>query len=345
VLLFVAVLDIALGPGQVVLGLAVMSPLVAASFRGRRATLGFGAAALAVAALLGIYDEQYTADTVLPQLIRLTGIVVGTAIALAVSTSRLHREQVVSELSAEAASTQAVVQLAETLQRRLLGDPPSVPGLETAARYRPATRHAEVGGDWYDAFPAPQGCSMIVIGDVVGHDVQAAATMAQARGMLRGIAQARPDCSPAGVLDTLDHAFTELGMPPATAAVASVDRTCEDGSIALRWCNAGHPAPVLVRVDGSVELLARPPDRLLGVGASVIRTDHAQQLATGDTVLLYTDGLVETPGRSLDEGTDDLLRALAGAAGRPLEQLCDDLLAGPARQHHDDIALLALRVR
>ena len=113
-------------------------------------------------------------------------------------------------MSAQAAASRAVVELAETLQRSLLGDPPAVEGLETAVRYRPATRHAQVGGDWYDAFPVPDGSTMLVIGDVAGHDAPAAATMSQTRGMVRAIAQSAAG-SPAAVLTELDTTFAIWG--------------------------------------------------------------------------------------------------------------------------------------
>ena len=160
-------------------------------------------------------------------------------------------------------------------------------------RYLPAARHAQVGGDWYDAFPVPDGSTMLVIGDVAGHDAPAAATMSQARGVLRGIAQSVVG-SPAAVLTVLDHAFANLQMDTlVTAIVATVDVRGGD-EVTLRWSNAGHPAPVLVCADGSTVLLDRTPDRLLGVSAGNERHDHMVTLHPGETVLFYTDGLVNS---------------------------------------------------
>ena len=341
-LLFVA-LDLATGRDQQALSLTVISPLVAAITLGRRATAAYAALALVAAALLGIYDQQYTAVALPTQLIRLFGVALGGGVAVAACALRLRGEARLTRLSAEAAASRAVVQLAGTLQRHLLGDPPRVPGLETAVRYLPATRHAQVGGDWYDAFPTPDGGTMLVIGDVAGHDASAAATMSEARGMLRAIAQSVVG-SPAAVLSELDQAFTTLQLRTlVTAAVATVDPRGPDG-VALCWSNAGHPAPVLARADGGTELLDRPPDRLLGVSPGVPRHEHAVALQPGDTVLFYTDGLVEQRGLLLDEGTARVVRELERIGREPLDRLCDELLAGLRRPIADDVALLAVRI-
>jgi sigma-B regulation protein RsbU (phosphoserine phosphatase) len=345
VLVLVTVLDLATGRDQQLLSLAVITPLVAASTFGRRATAAYGIAALVVAALLGIYDQQYTSDALLTQIARLAGVAFGGGIAVVTATLRIRSELRLSQVSSQAARSRAAVQVAETLQRHLLGEPPRVPGLDTAARYLPATRHAQVGGDWYDSFPVPDRTTMLVIGDVAGHDVQAAATMAQTRGMLRGIAQCVVG-SPAAALGALDHAFAGLGMTtPVTVVVATLDLPgTADGGVRLRWANAGHPPPVLVRADGSPELLERAPDRLLGVTPGVDRADHQVPLRPGDTVLLYTDGLVERRDLLLDDGTTWLLEQLARLGREPLDRMCDGLLAGLGDRVDDDVALLAVRI-
>jgi serine phosphatase RsbU (regulator of sigma subunit) len=296
-----------------------------------------------VAALLGIYDRQYTAEAVPTQLIRLFGVALGGGVAVAACALRLRGEERLARASAQAAASQAVVQMAETLQRHLLGEPPRVAGLETAVRYLPASRHAQVGGDWYDAFPVPAGGTMLVIGDVAGHDASAAAVMAQTRGMLRAIAQSVLG-SPAAVLSALDRAFATLQMPTlVTVAVATVDLRGSDGT-PLCWSNAGHPAPVLARADGDIVLLDRTPDRLLGVSPGPPRHDHTLTLQPGDTVVFYTDGLVEQRDLSLDEGTARVVRQLERIGCEPLDRLCDELLAGLPRPIADDVALLAVRV-
>jgi serine phosphatase RsbU (regulator of sigma subunit) len=342
VLILFIVLDLVTGRRQQALALTVISPLVAATTVGRRATATYAALALVAAALLGIYDRQYTVEALPTQLVRLFGVALGGGIAVAACVLRLRGEARLSRASADAAASQAAVQLAGNLQRHLLGEPPQVSGLETEVRYLPATRHAQVGGDWYDAFPTPEGSIMLVIGDVAGHDAPAAATMSQARAMLRAISQSGG--SPATVLTALDRAFANLQMSTlVTAAVATVDLRGPGGGT-LCWSNAGHPAPVLARADGCTLLLDRPPDRLLGVSPGTPRHDHAVPLQPGDTVVFYTDGLVEQRDMSLDEGTARVVQELERIGREPLDRLCDELLAVLRGPIEDDVALLVVRV-
>ena len=342
VVVLVAVLDVALGPGRVVLTLVVIAPLVAATALGRRATLAYGVLALVVGALLGVYDDQYTGSQLAAQVIRLCGIAAGTGAALVACTLRLRRETEVARLGEEAAAARTVLDTARTLQRHLLGVPPDLPALQSAVRYVPASRHAQVGGDWYDGFGLPDGGTVLVIGDVAGHDAEAAATMAEARGMLRAIARTTPS-SPAAVLTGLDGVLTGLRLTTLiTLVVATVDGHA--GAVTLRWSNAGHPPPVLVRGDGTTELLARSHEPLLGIDPTTRRTDHQLGLRPGDTLLFYTDGLVERRRWSLDEGTDWLLGQLELRGRDPLDELCDGLLTELGGSTEDDVALLAVRV-
>jgi sigma-B regulation protein RsbU (phosphoserine phosphatase) len=344
VLAFCTAVDLVSGQDQVLIGLLAMGPLVAAVVLGRAATIGYGMVALTLAVLLGFYDRQYTDEAALGQSFRLLGMVVSGAIAVLACTLRLRREEVLARLNSEAATSRAAVQLAESLQRSLLTEPPAVPGLEISVRYLPAMEHAQVGGDWYDAFPLSCGATMLVIGDVAGHDVTAAATMGQARGVLRGIASTVGD-SPAAVLSAMDRALLQLRVDTLVTVVAAAVRADPDGATRFAWSNAGHPPPVLVRAAGPVEVLRRPTDVLLGINPQALRADHDVLLAPGDTLLLYTDGLVERRGSTLDDGTDWLVAALTPLAGQPLEQLCDALLEGMAGAVPDDVALLAVRVR
>ncbi|MFD2093826.1 PP2C family protein-serine/threonine phosphatase [Blastococcus deserti] len=348
VLAVVSTVDLVVGREQTVLGLLAIAPLTAAATLGRRATATYGVVALADALLLGVYAGQYTSETIVAQLTRLFAVVLATTVAVLAATLRLYHEEELARLSAQAALSRAVVRTAETLQRHLLGKPPRVPHLETAVRYQPASRNAQVGGDWYDLFALPDGGTMLVIGDVAGHDAPAAAVMAQTRGMLRGVAQS-VDGSPAAVLGALDRAFATLQVDTlVTVAVARVDQVPADGAgraaVRLRWSNAGHPPPVLVCADGTTILLERRPDPLLGVLATAVRTDHEVPLAPGDTVLFYTDGLVERRTTLLDEGTAWLLGTLRRIGPEPLDRLCDDLLREIGGQVDDDVALLAVRV-
>ena len=233
--------------------------------------------------------------------------------------------------------------VATTLQRALLGELPSPPGLELAARYLPSSAGAQVGGDWWDAFDDSDGATVLVIGDVSGHDVRAAATMGQLRAMLRGFAFEGGE-PPALALSRLDAAVCGLRTGSlATVAVARVDRS--EGGRELTWSNAGHPPPLLRSPDGRVEVLTSAPDLLVGLDAARPRHSHSVRLEPGSTLLLYTDGLVERRRTDLDEGIGRLAAAFAGAGAGSLDEVLDRLLEGVPGSTDDDVALLAVRVR
>ena len=343
VLAAIVLVDLLIGRGQPLIGLLVMPPLLAASALGRRATVGYGLLALVVAGLLGVYNRQYTETALLAHSIRLVGICLATALAVGACTLRLRREARLAELRAQATANQAALQMAETLQLGMLGSPPRVAGLETAVRYLPATRHAQVGGDWYDAFSLPDGTTMLVIGDVAGHDAPAAATMAQVRGMLRAIASSTAG-SPATVLSTLDQVLADLDLHTLVSVTVATVAHPDGGPAVLCWSNAGHPPPVLVCADGRTQLLDRTPERLLGVAPDVHRTDHELTLGPGDTLLLYTDGLVERRTALLDDGFAWLVDELRAIGREPLDRLCDELLAELGGRVDDDVAMLAVRL-
>jgi phosphoserine phosphatase RsbU/P len=237
--------------------------------------------------------------------------------------------------------------VAETLQRSLLNPPPQPPGLEIAVRYRPAASHQQVGGDWYDAFSPPDGPTVLVIGDVVGHNVDAAAAMGQIRSILRGIAYDRPG-GPAQVLGRVDGVLSGLRLGTlATALVARLDLPAgplPNEVRTLHWSSAGHPPPLLLRVDGTVELLDSPPERLLGAEPAALRTDHEVAVHLGDVLVFYTDGLIEYGRTGIDEGIARLAGHLAELRGTGLDELCDQLLGRIAPDRaDDDIAVLAVR--
>jgi sigma-B regulation protein RsbU (phosphoserine phosphatase) len=239
------------------------------------------------------------------------------------------------------------LKVAETLQHSLLTPPPQPDRLEIAVRYQPAATNMHVGGDWYDAFQQPDGATLLVIGDVVGHNVDAAAAMGQIRSILRGIAYDRPE-SPARILARVDRVLTGLRISSmATALVARVEQTEEEarrGVRTLRWSSAGHLPPLLLRRDGGVDVLDSPAERLLGAESTRRRTDHTAVLEPGDTVVFYTDGLVEHGRSGIDEGIARLTGVLAELGGRPVGGLCDELLTRivPGRTD-DDVAILAVR--
>ncbi|WP_432486367.1 SpoIIE family protein phosphatase [Kineococcus esterisolvens] len=251
---------------------------------------------------------------------------------------------------AQRVQAEQTAQLAQALQRALLSEPVHAEGLDVVTRYRPAAQHARVGGDWCDSFVTPRGDTTLVVGDVCGHDREAAATMGQVRSMLRALAYTVGE-PPAGVLRLLDAALRGLVVQaPASAVVVSVERDASRGgpwAHRLRWSNAGHPPPLLIHPDGRTELLRSEAELLLGVDADTPRSDHEADLAPGATLLLYTDGLVERRDSDLDAGLAWLART-AGAltdAGLGPAALCDALLEQVAGTAEDDVVLLALRVR
>ena len=214
----------------------------------------------------------------------------------------------------------------------------------------PAGRgYQQVGGDWYDAFAQPDGATVLVIGDVVGHNVDAAAAMGQIRSILRGIAYDRPGEPGAGPDPGRQRAHRAAAWarwPRRCSPASSSRRTAAAGLRTLRWSSAGHLPPLLLLPDGDVELLDTPPERLLGAEAAGRRSDHQGVLRPGDTVVLYTDGLVENGRAGIDEGIERLSGELTALAGLPLGDLCDRLLERlvPGRAD-DDIAVLAVRAR
>ncbi len=249
--------------------------------------------------------------------------------AVALENSRLYREQ---------------RGLAEALQRSLLTAPPHVDGLEIAVRYVPAARVAQVGGDWYDAFRQVDERLMFVIGDVVGHDIQAAAAMGKVRTLVRALAADGTD-GPADVLRRTDRVLHTLALTTtATVVVARLEQTGE-GTV-LRWSNAGHPPPVVVTPEGDTQVLGGvSADLLLGIDAGAEREEHTVALRPGSTVVMYTDGLVERRGQDIDDGVALLCRALSERPDVSVDALANGLLAEllPSA-NDDDVALVVVRL-
>ncbi|MCI3926191.1 SpoIIE family protein phosphatase [Paenibacillus sp. TRM 82003] len=236
--------------------------------------------------------------------------------------------------------------LSEALQRSLLTAPFEPDHLQIAVRYLPAATEAQIGGDWYDCFLAPSGTTTLVVGDVAGHDRDAAAAMGQVRNLLRGVSIALGE-PPAAVLAALDRAMHHLGVGViATAVLAQVEQGAAEkaaGLRTLRWSNAGHPPPVLIAPDGTARLLQAQPDVLLGLNPDAERADHATALEPGSTVVLYTDGLVERRDAPLQDGLEWLRATLEQLHHLSAEELCDALLARLDGSPEDDVALLVLR--
>lgn len=237
----------------------------------------------------------------------------------------------------------------EVLQRSLLTPLPEPPYLHVVARYRPAGQEAQIGGDWYDAFMRSDGATVLAIGDVVGHDMNAAAAMGQLRNLLRGVAFDSQD-PPAVILRRVDAAIRGLRIDTlATAVVGRMAQTSEQHARSeqtFQWSNAGHPPPMVLRADGTVIVLDGTPDLLLGWDPETDRHDNSVVMGVGDTLLLYTDGLVERRDSPIDEGLARLQVALGDLVDVDLECLCDELVARllPA-DADDDVALVAVRAR
>ncbi|MCO1654114.1 PP2C family protein-serine/threonine phosphatase [Pseudonocardia humida] len=353
VIVLFTLLDLAAGPERVVLSLVVIAPLLAASLTGRGLTIAYAVLAFVVAAVLGVDGQQYTADEWPSQAARLFGVALGGLFAVGACDARLEREARLERLSAEAMASRVRAEgaertatLAEELQRTLLADPPRVPRLDVAVRYLPAAEHVRVGGDWYDAFETADGRTVLVIGDVAGHDGHAAVTMAQLRSSVRGIAQVLVR-SPAELLTALDRAVRSLNPGTlATMVMAEVRADDRDRTdLLLRWANAGHPPPLLLRADGSARLLEHEPDLLLGVDPRIARADHELVLRPGDAVVMFTDGLVERRGAAIDDGLRRVVDTAAAVGGASLDALCDALLDPIGEHPSDDVALLAIRAQ
>jgi serine phosphatase RsbU (regulator of sigma subunit) len=227
------------------------------------------------------------------------------------------------------------------LQQGLLTSPPATPGAELVTRYLPASTENEVGGDWYDAFLQSDGTPVIVIGDVVGHDILAAAAMGQLRGVIRTIGYVRQS-TPADILTRTDSTARGLGVAVLASAFLARLVIRPDGAT-LQWSNAGHPPPLLIRRDGSVRTIAATPEPILGIPLPIERHEHAVELSPGDVLLLYTDGLIERADEDIDDSIAQLAERLRHAQHLPLDQLCDVVLSGHSGGRRDDIALLAMR--
>ncbi len=233
-----------------------------------------------------------------------------------------------------------------TLQSSMTGRLPDAPGLALAARYLPAAKRDQVGGDWYDAVVMADGCTAVLVGDVVGHDMEAAAAMGQLRSMLRTLAWAIGD-APAATVQRLDHAIADLGVDAmATLLYVHLEPPDEPGgATSMLWSSAGHPPPLLIDPGGSAWFAEGDPDLLLGVRPTATRSHHRLRLEPGTTVVLYTDGLIERRGENLSAGLDRLRAAAEEHAHLPVPTLLDslrgDLLRGTS---DDDVALLAARL-
>lgn len=246
--------------------------------------------------------------------------------------------------TAERRTAEAQKGIAEAFQRSLLPSTPTSGSPEVAVRYQPAVELAQVGGDWYDLFELPDGSLAVVVGDVAGHDRQAAAAMAKVRNMTRGVAYAMHPDPPSRVLERLDRAMYRTARDIVATAVLAQVAADKAGLLTMTWANAGHLPPVLIEPDGSTRLLEMPADLLLGLDEGARRVDHEIELKPGSTVVLYTDGLIERRGVPISAGLDWLTELLQDQQNSDVEELCDYVLrSAGAGTLQDDVALLALR--
>ena len=240
----------------------------------------------------------------------------------------------VSLVVAKAQRYELDVRTSHTLQANLLPPPPpAVAGLSMAVRYLAATQGVEVGGDFYDVVVLPNEHVALAVGDVVGHDLTAAATMGQLTSVYRALLVDRP--TPSALIDRLQASWSLLGLQRmATALFAHLDPATGQ----LRIASAGH-LPPLVLTDGHAELLPVQPSRMLGAPpAPAPALEWAGVLPVGSTLVLFTDGLVESRSADIDEGLAGLLAAASAADTSDPDELCDRLLAQltgrtPRRRH------------
>jgi GAF domain-containing protein/anti-sigma regulatory factor (Ser/Thr protein kinase) len=241
-------------------------------------------------------------------------------------------------LAIEQAALYEQRRVAEAVQRRLLPEQlTAVPGVELASRYLPATGES-LGGDWYDAFMLGGGRLVLVVGDVVGHGLEAAAVMAQLRTALR--AYAADGHEPADTVERVNRLMWQIG-PTAMTTLAFV--VIDSFGESLELINAGHPPPLIIAPDGEASYVPLHGGLALGVSPLVTYEAVHHPFPTGSTVVLYTDGLVESRRRPIDDGLEQL-RAIATGAN-DLEVLCTAITDRMVPEEQpDDIAIAAARI-
>jgi serine phosphatase RsbU (regulator of sigma subunit)/anti-sigma regulatory factor (Ser/Thr protein kinase) len=230
--------------------------------------------------------------------------------------------------------------IAETLQRSVLPvSLPRIEGVQLAARYLAGTAELDVGGDWFDAVTLPDGRVGLVVGDVVGKGVQAAATMAQLRNALRAFSLDR--MKPSSTMSRLNRLAEEV-VEAAFATIAYV--VVDPDARVCRYTSAGHPPPLVAYPDGRVEFLEGGRGLPLGAASDTRYEQAVVELPLGSVLLLYTDGLIERRGRLIDDGLEQL-RDVVRQGPREPEDLVEHILASMVEsQRGDDIALLAVRL-
>jgi serine phosphatase RsbU (regulator of sigma subunit)/PAS domain-containing protein len=216
--------------------------------------------------------------------------------------------------------------------------PVETPGLDVAARYRPAGPGSLVSGDWYDTVPLPTGQVLLVVGDIAGHGIDAVTGMVALRNCLRGLAIT--GAGPATLLGWLNNIACHLTDGIIGTAVCGL---YDPEHRSLRWAGAGHLPPILVR-DGAAQHLTAPQGVMLGADPDAVYTEAKTELRTGDALVLFTDGLVERRDEAIDESLDALLR-IASDPASDIASFADDLLRRARSNTRDDACLVAVQVR
>jgi serine phosphatase RsbU (regulator of sigma subunit) len=253
--------------------------------------------------------------------------------------------EVERQLAEQVRSLAAEHEMAGRLQEIVLPIPDrpiALPGLTVALRYLPAEKESLVGGDWYHAAPLPDGSVMLAVGDVAGHGTRAATAMAQLRYALRALA-VTTTTDPGLLLDHLNRLTCDLEHEQPELAATAVVARYDPAVRRLTWAQAGHPPPLLCR-GGRTQPLSRPSGPMLGVLDDARYATSTLDLACGDVLLLYTDGLVEHRRHSFDHGVEAVIAAMDAAVAssprKPLPDLLDRLRqANP----DDDTCILAAR--
>jgi PAS domain S-box-containing protein len=289
----------------------------------------------------------------------LAGRTVIGAIALVASSPGRHFDATDLDLAAELGRRAGLIVdnarlyarehlVAASLQHSLLPTLPATKGLDIGARYMTADRYVDVGGDFYEVLPLPDGSVAVAVGDVVGHDMSAAAAMGQLRSLLRTVAWTSAEderFDPSEVLARVDRLVQHLDVGPYATLFYGrlVPASTSNPSWQLHFATAGHPPPLIRMPDGSVVELNQASGLLLGASDDPVRNTAVVDLPPGAVLLVFSDGLVERRGEDLETGYERVVERL-GRSHETIDELLDAVVGVAGRDRIDDIALLAVRL-
>ncbi|GAA4993436.1 hypothetical protein GCM10023205_77630 [Yinghuangia aomiensis] len=297
--------------------------LIAATGAHAYAVIPFEVGKGPIGALVIIYDHEHHPSPDERALMRTLGQLAGQAV------ERIRLQQ-------------ALTELARALQRTMMPSaPPTVPGLEIAARYSPAAHGLSMGGDWYDVVPGDDGTALLSIGDAQGHDVDAAAHMGQL--VTTGRAFASHDPTPSLILGRVNNLLASLGRDNfATCTLLRLDPATGECAVA----RAGHVPMIVIDPDGTADILETPGGPLLGALEGAEYPHHETVLRPGTIIVLVTDGVVESRDMPIEVGMRRAADRAAACAGDGVEAIADAMLAAAAETggEDDDAAVLVVRV-